>query len=191
MPVSSLIRFISDFVKLSDKDLELLTNLFKHTCYPKGAILEREGKVARRLYYIANGFVRICHLHESQEITTQIAGPDSIITSFDSFVSGVVSLESVMCITDCDLFYISRADYDILSEQSINWMTFCKKIYENTITFNQLRTTEFLTLSAEKRYLKLLSEKPDIIKNVPVQYIASYLGVKPESLSRIRKNILS
>lgn len=63
--------------------------------------------------------------------------------------------------------------------------------YENAISFNQQRTTDLLILSAEKRYLKLLTEQPEIIQNVPIQYIASYIGIKPESLSRIRKKIVS
>ena len=58
------------------------------------------------------------------------------------------------------------------------------------ISQNQQRTTDFITLSAEKRYLKLMKEQPEIIQNVPIQYIASYIGIKPESLSRIRKKII-
>lgn len=64
-------------------------------------------------------------------------------------------------------------------------------MYEQAIAFNLQRTTDLLTLSAEKRYLKLLAEQPEVIQNVPIQYIASYIGIKPESLSRIRKKIIS
>lgn len=88
-------------------------------------------------------------------------------------------------------FWGGLPDYETLTKESEFWSVVCKQVYEKAITFNQQRTTDLLTLSAEKRYLKLLKEHPKIIQNVPIQYIATYIGIKPESLSRIRKKIIS
>ncbi|MFV8326865.1 Crp/Fnr family transcriptional regulator [Flavobacterium sp. ZS1P14] len=189
--IEPLIRYISFLFTVSDADIKLLTNFFKYENFAKGSTLEKENTVAQKLYFIRNGFIGTFSNEDGIEITTQIIGENDFITSFNSFVSGIISKENIKCISDCDVLYITKSDYDTLTKESVIWSTFCKQVYEKAIAFNLLRTTDLLTLSAEKRYLKLLAERPEIIQNVPIQYIASYIGIKPESLSRIRKKIVS
>ncbi|APA00353.1 Crp/Fnr family transcriptional regulator [Flavobacterium commune] len=191
MIITPLILFISDLIDITDNDINLLSNYFKTASYSKGSIIEREDKVTSKLYYVRNGFVRSFFSKDGIEITTQIVGENKFITSFDSFTSGITSKENVQCISDCEVFYINKYDYEILTKESVFWNTFCRQIYEKVIAQNQQRMIDFITLSAEKRYLKLLNEQPEIIRNVPIQIIASYIGIKPESLSRIRKKIIS
>ena len=82
-----------------------------------------------------------------------------------------------------------KTDYDSLYQSIFNWEKFCKKVYEKTISASFQRTNDLLTLTAEKRYLNLMADQPEVIQNVPIRLVASYLGVKPESLSRIRRKI--
>ena len=189
--IESLIKYISHFVHISDTDIKQLRQLFKYADVAKGTTLEKENTVAQRLYFISNGFIRVFCNEDDIEITTQIVGKNSFTTGFKSFITGEFSKVNIICISDCEVLFITKADYDKLSKDITTWSTFCKLVYENAITFNLQRTTDLLTLSAEKRYLKLFAEQPEVINNVPVQYIASYIGIKPESLSRIRKKIIS
>jgi CRP/FNR family transcriptional regulator, anaerobic regulatory protein len=191
MTIDPLIRYVSNLVDITDNDIKLLTHFFKEANFSKGSILEKEDKIASKLYYVRNGFVRSFFSKEGIEITTQIVGGNKFITSFNSFTSGITSKENIQCISDCEVFYITKYDYEILTKESVFWSTFCRQIYEKVIVQNQQRTIDFIALSAEKRYLKLLNEQPEIIQNVPIQIIASYIGIKPESLSRIRKKIIS
>ncbi len=189
MTIVPLINYVSNLFDISDNDIRLLTHFFKNATFTKGSILEKENTIAQKLYFIKNGFIRSSSNEDGIEITTQIVGENNFITGFNSFVSEVISKENIQCISDCEVLYINKSEYVTLTKESAIWSAFCKQVYEKAITFNQQRTTDLLTLSAEKRYLKLLTEQPEIILNVPIQYIASYIGIKPESLSRIRKKI--
>ena len=191
MTIKPLINYVSTLFDISENDIGLLTHFFKTSNFQKGSILEKENSVAQKLYFIKNGFIRTFSNEDGIEITTQIVGENNFTTGFNSFVSGVFSKENIQCITNCEVLYITKSDYETLTKESTIWSAFCKQVYEKAIVFNQQRTTDLLTLSAEKRYLKLLTEQPEIIQNVPIQYIASYIGIKPESLSRIRKKIIT
>ncbi|MBI1767066.1 MAG: Crp/Fnr family transcriptional regulator [Bacteroidetes bacterium] len=191
MTVEPLIKYVSAFSDISDNDVRLLKQFFKPADFLKGSTLEKENTVAQKLYFIRNGFIRIFCTDDGTEVTTQIVGPNNFITGFNSFVSGTLSKENIKCISNCDLLYITKSDYNELTKESAIWSAFCKQVYEKAISLNQQRTTDLLTLSAEKRYLKLLAEQPELIQNVPILYVASYIGIKPESLSRIRKKIIS
>lgn len=191
MTIDPLIKYVSNLVDITGNDIKLLTHFFKAANFSKGSILEREDKIAQKLYFVKNGFVRSFFSKDGIDISTQIAGENKFITSFNSFTSGITSKENIQCISNCEVFYITKSDYEILTNESVFWSIFCRQIYERVIIHDEQRTIDFIALSAEKRYLKLLNEQPEIIQNVPIQIIASYIGIKPESLSRIRKKIIS
>jgi CRP-like cAMP-binding protein len=193
MSLEPLFNCISKLVAKPDNenDTRLLEQVFKKTTFTKGAFLEKENSVAQNLYFISNGFVRTFYFDEGNEVTTQVLGRNNFITSFEIFVTHCISIENIQCLSDCEVFYITKSDYTMLSNESTFWSGFCKQLYEKTITFHRQRINDLLTLTAEKRYLKLIDKQPEVIQNVPIQYVASYIGVKPESLSRIRKKIIS
>lgn len=193
MPIEPLLNCISKLVKKPDdqNDILLLENVFKKAYFGKGALIEKENSIAQNLYFISDGYIRTYYHDEGNEITTQVLGKNNFITSFESFVMHSISNENIQCITDCDVLYITKSDYTMLNNKSTFWGSFCKQLYEKTISFHRQRINDLLTLTAEKRYLKLLEKQPEVIQNVPIQYVASYIGIKPESLSRIRKKIIS
>lgn len=193
MPIEPLLNCISKLVKKPDNknDILLLENVFKKAYFSKGALIEKENSIAQNLYFISDGYIRTYYHDEGNEITTQVLGKNNFITSFESFVMHTISNENIQCLTDCEVLYITKSDYTMLNNESTFWASFCKQLYEKTITFHRQRINDLLTLTAEKRYLKLLEKQPEVIQNVPIQYVASYIGIKPESLSRIRKKIIS
>lgn len=191
MTTQPLLDYISKRFTVTEADAELLAGCFKYSAYAKNTVLEPAGKIAGKLYFVLDGYIRIVRFEEDAEITTHITGKNNLITAFHSFNAGATSTEQVQCISTCEVLWITKADYYLLTEKCTLWSSFCKYIYEKVITAAQQRTSDLLTLSAEKRYLKLMNENPDFIQHVPVQYLASYIGVKPESLSRIRKKIIS
>ncbi|GAL85720.1 transcriptional regulator,crp/fnr family [Sporocytophaga myxococcoides] len=189
MPISSLLKYISKTVSLSEEDIKVLMRVFNYDIFKKGSLLEAENSVAQNLYFIKSGFARIYHFEDGNEITTSIGTPNSLITSFESFLKGTPSSSNLKCITDCEMLYISRVDYDRIFVEIPSWEKFCRFNYEKIIANNFQRSNDLISLPAEKRYHKLVQSHPEIIQNVPIQYIASYIGIKPESLSRIRKKI--
>jgi CRP-like cAMP-binding protein len=191
MTVAPLLKYVTNKHQLDESDIVHITKSFKFEYFAKGAILEEENVLAKKLYFIVSGFAMALSNNDGEEVITQIVGANNFITGFDSFAYGTASNVAIKCITNCEVLSITRLDYDNLNKQSSNWGSFCRHVYENVISFNQQRIKDLLILSANERYLKLLAQQPELILNVPIQYIASYIGIKPESLSRIRRKMIS
>ncbi|WP_213278984.1 Crp/Fnr family transcriptional regulator [Chryseobacterium indologenes] len=186
-----LYQLISENVKLSDSDRVLCTQYFEPVLYPKNRIIEEEEKIPQYLYFVVSGFVRLFHYNDKgDEITTHINCPPGFITSYSNFTSQSKSDENLECITECELLRITKPDLDLLMQQSSVFKDFSFLIFQQSLSYNEQRAKELATLTAEKRYLKLMAQNPEILHNVPMQYIASFLGMNPKSLSRIRKQII-
>ena len=131
-------------------------------------------------YYDKNG----------DEVTSHISSATNFLASFLSFVHQKKAKENVECITECKLLRISRPDLITLIDKSENFKKFSLLIFEQAITSTEIRANDLATLGAEQRYKKLIETQPTILQNIPIQYIASFLGIKPQSLSRIRRQII-
>lgn len=188
---NQLNQLISKNVKLSDSERELCNRYFEPVLYPKNRIIEEEEKIPQYLYFVVSGFVRLFHYNDKgDEITTHINCPPGFITSYTNFVNQNKSEENLECITECELLRITKADLDLLIRQSPAFKDFSFLVFQQSLSYNEKRARDLATLTAEKRYLKLITENPEILHNVPMQYIASFLGMNPKSLSRIRKQII-
>ena len=186
----ALIRVISAHSRPDDADIALCRELWEPVSAPRNHILEEAGKKTRYLYFVVSGYVRLFYYDdEGNENTTHINCPPGFITSYSSYIQQAFSEFNVACITDCELLRISRADLDRLYRDSENLRNFSTIVFERSLAYNEQRSRDLATLSAEKRYQKLIRETPEILHHVPLQYIASFLGIKPESLSRIRRQI--
>lgn len=190
--ITKLLNFISDKIKLTDRDSELCKRYFEAVLFKKDSVIEEEGKVPKYLYYIVSGYLRLYHYNESgEEVTTHINCPPGFFTSYSNFISQQKSNEKVECITACELLRITKNDLDKLINESPAMKDFSIMVFQQSIGYNENRSRELATLSAEQRYRKLMTEQPDILRHVPIAQIASFLGMKPESLSRIRRKMIN
>lgn len=187
---ASLLKLITEHLPLSDNDRELCTQYFQPVHLPKNRVIEEEGRIPKYLYFIVSGYVRLFHYDDKgDEVTTHINCPPGFITSYSSFISQEKSNENLECITGCELLRITKPDLDLITRQSAAFRDFSFLVFQQSITYNENRAKELATLTAEQRYQKLMKNYPHILHNVPLQYIASFLGMNPKSLSRIRKEI--
>lgn len=187
-----LLHFISSGHQFNSDEIEMITTYFEPVTYSKNTIIETEGKVPEFLYYIVTGYLRLFYTDQNgSEVTTHINCPPGFFTSYFNFINQTKSDENVECITECELLRISKDNLDILTHASSAMKDFSISVFQQSIAYNENRSKELSTLSAEQRYLKLIENYPEIIQNVPIQHIASFLGMKPESLSRIRKKIIT
>lgn len=185
-----LIDFIKSRHPLSKADADLMIPYFEPVLYPKNRIIEEEGKVPKYLYYIVSGYLRLFHYNEhGDEVTTHINCPPGFFTSYFNFVNECKSPENVECITECELLRITKADLEMLTRKNTVMKDFSIEVLQEAIVYNEKRSVELASLTAEQRYLKLIENQPGILHNVPITYIASFLGMKPESLSRIRRKL--
>lgn len=186
-----LIKIIEVTTPLSADEILAVETAFEPVLFPKNRIIEEAGAVPKYLYFVVAGFVRLFYYDEQgNEITSHINCPPGFITSYFSFVQQTKAQDNVECVTECELLRISKASLDALFEQSEHLKNFSIAIFQESLAYNEKRANELATSSAEQRYRALLAKSPEILHHVPLQYIASFLGIKPESLSRIRRKIL-
>ncbi len=177
---------------LKNDDIELCKTYFEPLSVSKGCILQEQNTVPEYLYFISSGHMRLYYFDDQgNEITTFLGSSNGFITPFLSFINQIKSSENVQCITRCELIKISHPNLKTLIDKSENFKKFSLIIFEHAIASTNQRANDLATLNGEQRYKKLLAQNPDIIRCVPIQHIASFLGMKPESLSRIRKNMIN
>jgi CRP/FNR family transcriptional regulator, anaerobic regulatory protein len=190
MPINFLNLF-NPQAQLSQEDIAFCAPYFELINFTKNIIIEEENKVPSHLYFIVNGYMRLFYYDEQgDEVTTFIGTPNKYITSFTDFIHDKKSNQNLECITDCELYKIDRNALRKLIDTNMGFQKYSLVIFQESLAINEQRANDFATLSAEARYKKLMDNQAEIIQNVPIQYIASYLGIKPQSLSRIRKQMI-
>lgn len=189
---TSLIETISTTVSPNKADIQLCESFFEPVSISKNTIIEAQNQIPQYLYFITSGFMRLFYYDSNgDEQTTYLCSPKGFIASFLSFIHQIKATENVECVTDCEFLRISNANLKFLIEQSENFKKFSLVIFEQAMFSTTLRANDLATLNAEQRYKKLIAQQPQLIQHIPIQYIASYLGMKPESLSRIRRKMIS
>lgn len=186
-----LLNLITKKTALDNDDKELCEKYFESVSFSKNTIIEHEGTIPQYLYFVVSGFMRLFHYNNlGDEITTHINCPPGFITSYSHFTDCKKSSENVACITDCVLLRITKSDLDFLVQNSAAFRNFSTWVFQQSIAYNENRAIDLATLTAEQRYKKLIDNYPEILFNVPLQHIASFLGMNPKSLSRIRKQTI-
>ncbi|OXA67337.1 cyclic nucleotide-binding protein [Flavobacterium aquidurense] len=186
-----LLKLISKDTLLSEKEKEMCGQYFEPVFLSKNYILEEEGKIPKYLYFVVSGFVRLFHYNsKGNEVTTNINCPTGFITSYMHFINQTKSDENLECVTECELLRITKTNLDVLMGQSMVFKDFSILVFQQALGYHENRSKELAMLTAEERYRKLMKDFPDILHNVPLHYIASFLGMNPKSLSRIRKEII-
>ncbi|MGU3376261.1 Crp/Fnr family transcriptional regulator [Chryseobacterium sp. M5A1_1a] len=187
-----LLQYICSVHDFNQEETEAFKQYFEPVTFSKNTVIEEAGKAPAYLYYIVSGYLRLFYTDQNgNEITTHINCPPGFFTSYSHFINGTISEDNVECITDCELLRITKQNLDHLVNESQAMKDFSISVFQQSITYNENRSRELSVLNAEERYLKLIKDYPEIIQNVPIQYIASFLGMKPESLSRIRRKIIN
>lgn len=174
---------------MEPEEWSLALPMFEFQEVKKGEHLLETGKVCKQVHFIVKGCARIYFSHEARDVSRQFFFENSFVTEFGSLISKMPSLYAIDAIEDCKLLTISSDNLDILYNKSINFLKFGKRIAEYTCIFVVNRNVEMVVSSAPDRYKRLVTERPKVMSRVPLHMIASYLGITPEALSRIRKDI--
>jgi len=183
---------LSDFIKLnlpfiSDEDLAFIISKFQLQLLQKKQLLLKRGQVANRYYFLKSGALRFI-FGEDRELTAWIVLPNEFFTEISSFKLQAPTRFDVEAVSDSELYYIERADMELLYRKFPAWQEFGRKIWEAMAVRMIDEIIRFQTLSVEDRYREFL-QQPGFMKHVSVKQLASYLGITPNALSRIRKNI--
>jgi len=183
---------LSDFIKskiaIDKADLETILSYFKIKQVKKNQLILKRGQIAYQYYYINSGVFRFFFGEFEEQLTAWIVFQDEFFTEISSLSPQKPTRFNIEAIEDGELFYIDMADMEKLYKQFPAWQEFGRITWEAMAVRMIDQIITFQTLSAEERYLALIASSK-IIQTVPVKQIASYLGITPNALSRIRKNI--
>ena len=186
---SEIVRLISKYLPLSDKDAQIVTDCIPVKNFKKGAILLREGQISCESYIIFKGLVRKYYLDDGEEKTSEFYTENEAVSSPQSYNKKIPANHYIECIEDCRLAVLTYDKEQELIKKVPGYETLCRVSIEEELGAQQEKLAKFTMSLPEKRYLDLLENRPNLLQRVPQYFLASYLGVKPESLSRIRKRI--
>ena len=190
MDFQQLEKSISQIIPLDKEDYNLVESLFNPLKINKNTHLAEVERPVKYAFFINSGYIRYYKtLDSGEELTIHLYGPNNFATSLNSFFSGSVSDETMQSLTDCDLLCISKENLEKLYATSPKWQYFGRKLMEGFLIEKEQRVIDQLSMTAQQRYAKLFEKERNIVQNVQVKYLASFLGIKPESLSRIKKQI--
>lgn len=183
-----IFNFIERFFKLTDAEKETLKSFELFRAHEKGDILVKAGEINSNNYFVLEGCVRCYYLVDGEERST------SFYTEGQSFepireVESQISAQYIDCLEAC-ILSVSNAEMEqAMFNQFPRFESLCRKLSEELVSSKQFAFDRFKNSSPEQRYLELLENRPDLLQRVPLGQLASYLGMKPESLSRIRSRL--
>lgn len=184
-----LFDFIAKYVSLNEEEKNAIIALDLFHSVKKGSILLKEGQHSKNSYFVLKGCIRTYYIIDGEEKTT------AFFTEMDAFtphcvISNAPSEYFVSCVED-SIITISNADMEEeMNGKFPKFELMCRKLSEELLAKQRIDFDEFRTSSPEQRYLNLLQKRPDLIQRVPQHQLASFLGIKPQSLSRLRARIL-
>lgn len=185
----ALHQLIAQFVTFSDREKAILENAFVFKQVPRKFALVRQGQVAKELYFINKGMLRLFYENEGDEITAFIFRENLFASSYDSFLRQTPSIQSLEALEEADLLVITQSKMNELYEELPKFNILTRKIAEQRFINAQQILSSFLLDSPEERYEKFMQQNGDLLLRVPHHIIASYLGMTPVSMSRIRNRL--
>jgi CRP-like cAMP-binding protein len=170
----------------SDEELEEAKPLFHLVCIPRQGFFSKAGRIADRIAFVNQGILRSFFTVGDRETTTFFLFPGSIATALQSFVHMNPARENIQAIEETELTVIRREDLYKLYENSWKWQQVGRRLIEEYYLQLEDRLITLQSQTASERYELFAERHPEVIRSVPLQHIASYLGISPETLSRIR-----
>jgi CRP-like cAMP-binding protein len=185
----TLFDFIAKYVSLTEDEKNAILSLNLFHSVKKGTILLKEEQRSKESYFVLKGCIRTYYIIDGEEKTTAFYTEMEALTP-PCVVSKTPSEYYVSCIEDTILL-VSNADMEVeVNSKFPKFEIMCRMLSEELLAKQRIDFDEFKTSSPEQRYLNLLQKRPDLIQRVPQHQLASYLGIKPQSLSRLRARIL-
>jgi CRP-like cAMP-binding protein len=184
-----LFDFISKYVSLTEDEKNALLSLDLFHFVKKETVLLKEGQKSKESYFVLKGCIRVYYIKDGEEKTT------AFYTELDALTPHCVTNNSssdyfISCVENSIILISNTEMSEEVNRKFPKFDTMCRMLSEELLAKNQIDFDEFKTSSPEERYINLIQKRPDLVQRVPQHQLASYLGIKPQSLSRLRARIL-
>lgn len=181
--------FQKNYTDFSEEDWPSISSKFIRCEFAKKTLILEEGQVEDYISFIEEGIVRYYIPKENKELTFELTFAADFCGAYDSFLSRLPSGYHVETLTKTVLWRLSYSDLQLLYQETETGNLIGRIGSEKLFLEKAKRELSLLNDTAEQRYLNLFTEQPNLIQKIPLQYIASYIGITPQALSRIRRRI--
>ena len=175
--------------KLTDEDWQIFSSKLSKKEFPKKHLILKAGQKENYLSFVENGIIRFYIPKEENDLTFTFIFDNGFVSAYDSFLTKQPSTYNVETLTQTTIWRLSCDDLQSIYKETEIGNTIGRKAAEDLFLKKSKRELSLLTHTAEQRYLNLFTEQPHLLQLIPLKYIASYIGITPQALSRIRKRI--
>jgi CRP-like cAMP-binding protein len=174
---------------VSETEVQRALELMQFKQFDKGDCLTEIGKIENYTYFIIEGVTRSFFFKDEKEVSLDFHFTGDLVSVYESFIDRMPAEHALEALTPLSMMRIRHDDLEKLYEEYPNFKLVRTVLVEEQFKKSSQRVKDLLSLSATERYLKLLNLHPEYVQNIPLKYLASYLNITPESLSRIRKSL--
>lgn len=189
--MNELEQNIAALFEVKSDDLKTISSYFRPISLNKGAYFFKENGYSNQLGFVKSGLLREWVDLPDKEVTKWVATPGYFIVDLNSFLFDKQAVSSLQALTDCELMVISKEDYRNMGKSIPTWNTVEKLFMAKCFATMSDRILAFISMTAEERYTQLWAANKELFNQVPLQYLASMLGMTPETFSRLRKKLAS
>lgn len=175
---------------MTHDELDVLEGILIPKKYQKGELLLKEGDICSGILWIAKGLVRQFYYKNDKELTEYMATENSIVMSIESLFREEPSRQQIQALEPTIIFELPKAALEREAVRNVNIQMLYRKILEESLIISQVHADMLRFESAQERYAKLVKRSPQLVLRAPLVYIASYLQMTPETLSRVRTSAL-
>ncbi|MEM6697204.1 MAG: cyclic nucleotide-binding domain-containing protein [Bacteroidota bacterium] len=187
--MNALQSYLKSFHLLTQEEIDFAHSITTSREIKKGDFFIQEGRICREVAFIVSGgFRSFYHSSKSEEITYCFRFSPSFMTAYSSFITGLPTEENFQALVDSELHIISKTALQELESSGVNWLKLSKYLAEQEYLEMERRVFLLQKESAEKKYHDLMSNHPHFLQLIPLNYLASYLGITQRHLSRIRSS---
>ena len=187
--MENFIDYILQFGNLNKQQVALIRRMAIPLSFKKDEYFSEAGKIPKQVGFVAEGVFRGCYYNNlGDEITRCFISENSLMSDYINFEANTYSSEYIQACTDSEIIVFSKKSWEELSQVIVGWDNMKNKMVQMCM-YQKSRSNPVVSQDASTRYLEFMYNHPTLINRIPLNYIASYLGITQQSLSRIRKNI--
>jgi CRP-like cAMP-binding protein len=185
-------NYIKSFLDkgILESEITSITDNFTLVSLKKNSFFVKEKEICTHFCYVESGILQHAIMISGEEKTSYLALKNSVTSSLNSFLNKVPSRKSIKALSDCNLWIVDLDTFQELIKTNSTFRSFYYNLIEKQICLIDDYRIDLLTLTPEERYKKFIQTEPKLLQEVPLHYLASFLGISSRHISRIRKNIL-
>ena len=187
--MNNLLAFLNSIIPLSVELQQHLSIILKQKEYKKKSLLLQAGQISKNIFFIEKGLTRCFYLKETTEVCSWFMKEGDVIISVESFFKQLPSYESVQALEDTLVYYIDYEELQYIYRNFLEFNFIARVLTEKYYTLAEQRLFSLRMQKASERYQHILKNFPELIQRVPSTYLASYLGITLETLSRIKAKL--